>query len=359
MGWFFRKSFRIAPGIRLNLSKSGVGVSMGVKGFRVSTGPRGSYVNMGMGGVYYRQKIGGSPRSGAPSQGPLAIPDGAAATAGGMIPTASVGDLVDASSAHVLSVINQRLHQPAYLRVTLAAGCVATALLSLIHWIMVPLVGGFTVYLAWLTSKMDDERRSSSLCFQFDRELAQRWQALNVGIRSLAGVAGVWQIEGIDRSFDLKRSAGASFLCRRNAVQVATRSPMWIQTNVTPYSIGLGCQTIFFMPDRLYVWQNGTYGAVDYKALDVQFHGTRFTETELLPSDATVIGYTWLHPNKDGSRDCRFATNRQVPIVQYGDLLLRSTTGLYLRFHTSTVDAARICGAALRTWSHLPPVQAV
>ena len=36
MGFRFRKSFKIAPGIRLNLSKSGIGASAGVKGFRLT-----------------------------------------------------------------------------------------------------------------------------------------------------------------------------------------------------------------------------------------------------------------------------------------------------------------------------------
>lgn len=32
MGMRFRKSFKIAPGVKLNLSKRGIGVSAGVKG---------------------------------------------------------------------------------------------------------------------------------------------------------------------------------------------------------------------------------------------------------------------------------------------------------------------------------------
>lgn len=46
MSFSFRKSFRSGP-IRINLSKSGMGVSVGVKGFRIGTGPRGDYVNIG------------------------------------------------------------------------------------------------------------------------------------------------------------------------------------------------------------------------------------------------------------------------------------------------------------------------
>lgn len=38
MGWFFRKSFRVLPGIRINLSKSGPRLSVGVPGARASVG---------------------------------------------------------------------------------------------------------------------------------------------------------------------------------------------------------------------------------------------------------------------------------------------------------------------------------
>ncbi|MGN1370190.1 MAG: DUF4236 domain-containing protein [Aristaeellaceae bacterium] len=41
MGFRFRKSVKLGKHTRINLSKSGVGVSTGVKGFRVGVGPRG------------------------------------------------------------------------------------------------------------------------------------------------------------------------------------------------------------------------------------------------------------------------------------------------------------------------------
>jgi|HubBroStandDraft_1064217.scaffolds.fasta_scaffold40080_5 hypothetical protein len=36
MGWFFRKSLRLLPGVRINLSKSGPRLSVGVTGARAS-----------------------------------------------------------------------------------------------------------------------------------------------------------------------------------------------------------------------------------------------------------------------------------------------------------------------------------
>ncbi len=38
MGWFLRKSLRLGPGIRLNVSKSGPRLSVGVPGARASVG---------------------------------------------------------------------------------------------------------------------------------------------------------------------------------------------------------------------------------------------------------------------------------------------------------------------------------
>lgn len=59
MGFYVRKSLKAGP-FRVNLSKSGVGVSAGVPGLRVGHGPRGNYVHMGRHGVYYRASLGGT-----------------------------------------------------------------------------------------------------------------------------------------------------------------------------------------------------------------------------------------------------------------------------------------------------------
>jgi uncharacterized protein DUF4236 len=38
MGWRFRRSVKILPGIRLNLSRSGISTSVGVRGAHVTVG---------------------------------------------------------------------------------------------------------------------------------------------------------------------------------------------------------------------------------------------------------------------------------------------------------------------------------
>ncbi|HDR1051470.1 DUF4236 domain-containing protein [Pasteurella multocida] len=58
----FRKRIKIAPGITVNLSKSGVSATVGVKGASVNVGKNGTYLNVGIPGtgVYTRTKLKGA-----------------------------------------------------------------------------------------------------------------------------------------------------------------------------------------------------------------------------------------------------------------------------------------------------------
>jgi hypothetical protein len=58
MPWTFRKSFRLAPGVRLNLSKRSAGISVGGRGARVSGNTRGRrQLSVGRGGLFFRKRL--------------------------------------------------------------------------------------------------------------------------------------------------------------------------------------------------------------------------------------------------------------------------------------------------------------
>src|SRR4051794_3895267 len=50
MGFRFRRSFKIIPGVRLNLSGSGASVSLGPRGLRYTIGSRGTRTTVGLPG---------------------------------------------------------------------------------------------------------------------------------------------------------------------------------------------------------------------------------------------------------------------------------------------------------------------
>ena len=72
------------------------------------------------------------------------------------------------------------------------------------------------------------------------------------------------------------------------------------------------------------------YHDVTSKASLVAFH-----EEERIPSDSRVIGYTCAKRNKDGSLDIRSHSNRQIPVVQYGLVTLKSPNGMWEEFYSS------------------------
>ena len=63
----FRKKISIAPGVKLNLSKSGVSGTFGVEGASVNVGENGAFLNTGIPGtgIYDRKKSGGGSQGGA------------------------------------------------------------------------------------------------------------------------------------------------------------------------------------------------------------------------------------------------------------------------------------------------------
>lgn len=59
MGWRFRRSFKILPGLRLNIGKKSVSVSAGPRGLTTTVGKTGVHQNVGLPGtgLSYRTKV--------------------------------------------------------------------------------------------------------------------------------------------------------------------------------------------------------------------------------------------------------------------------------------------------------------
>ena len=58
MGFFIKKGLNFGP-LRVNFSKSGIGLSFGGKGLRVGAGPKGAYIQGGRRGLYYKKSLSG------------------------------------------------------------------------------------------------------------------------------------------------------------------------------------------------------------------------------------------------------------------------------------------------------------
>ena len=96
-------------------------------------------------------------------------------------------------------------------------------------------------------------------------------------------------------------------------------------------------------------------GSVGYAELRVEDGVTRFIESAAVPADAQRVGTTWRYVNKKGGPDRRFKDNRELPVMQYGEVRLSSASGLREEIQ---VSRAEVAGEVRRAMEGMRGVQA-
>lgn len=340
MAWYIRKSFRVGPLLRLNLSKSGLGYSFGIKGARIGTGPRGNYVHVGRYGLYYRQSLPSSKPAPVASPEPL-LPESATDQIP-QIPTAEASALKDQSARDLLSEIQQK-HQTPRLAPVAAGASAILFLFLLLQEAPVWLVGIVALLgsaMSLILMQYDRERKTILLQFHLDDSMRTKYDSLLNAIKALSGCSIVWRLWTQQSVRDPKYHAGARTLVSKKQAGVTLGPPPFFQIDLPVWCLALGNQNLYLFPDRILIYQGKNVGAVSYSDLQVQSAPTRFVEDSSLPSDTTILGYTWLYTNRDGGPDHRFSNNRQIPIVEYAEIRIMSSTGLNILLQASSVQKA-------------------
>lgn len=355
MGFYIRDSIRVGP-FRFNLSKSGVGVSVGVRGARVGSGPRGNYVHMGAHGLYYRATL--PPRGGrapAPALGPGPPTDELHD-----IESASVAEMRDLSSAELLREIDEKRRTArgapmlGFLGALVAAG--AGFLVPDISASLPPEWPGavalaapgvllaLTVVGVVVAHRRDVLAKTVVLFYELEPAAERTYKALHDAFGDLLTCHAVWHVEAAGATGDWKRSGGATTTLRRKRVSLACSAPPDVATNIAVPRIPCGRQTVYLFPDRVLVFSPEGVGAVSYSDLSVVRGTTRFVEDGGVPGDTEVVGSTWQYVNRNGGPDRRFNSNRQIPVVLYEEMHLRSGGGLNELFQLSRQGAVERFG---------------
>lgn len=351
MGFYVRKSLKAGP-FRFNLSKSGLGVSVGVPGFRVGSGPRGNYVRIGAGGVHYQASLGSSGRTRVPvgttpvspapytvSASAVLMEDVTGADVRQLEPTGP-GDLVQQ-----LQTASKR-HRIAWW--TALAAFAVGAMIMPYGWILwVLAVPG-----VWWLALRDRARTSVVVFYDVDDGAQAKFQALIDADEHLKTVSGRWRIVqsgAVGGGYQHKVNAGASSLVRREPVIAGTKPPRELVANITVPSWTAGRTTLYFLPDRILLKEGRDYTDVGYDTLRVADSHTRFIESPgNVLRDTVQVGTTWQYVNKGGGPDRRFANNRMLPIVQYGEVELTNQRGFRWQLQVSRADTASYLGSTLR-----------
>ncbi len=345
MGFYLRKAFGFGP-LRLNLSRSGLGLSAGVKGFRLGIRPNGqTYIHAGRYGLYYRQNLGHFGQHG--TSAPVQRPDAAAQDFA--IPTANADNFHSVTAETLVAEINRVTHRmdkaPLVALLTVSAS-VAAWFVTAVPWyavIATPIVG--IVLTLWARHT---DVTHGTLVLEFD-DLSDAYKALGEAIKIVGRSERVWRIDTAQIHGDWKRHAGASTSVTRTLAIPYFGQLRRVKTNIDVPIFPAGPQRLYFFPNQVLVSQGASIGAIDYADFRMVDSGfVEFREDETPPKDAECVGKTWRYVNKNGGADRRFINNAEIPIMRYAEFEFRSGAGLHLLYLCSKADSPSKLAEALR-----------
>ncbi|EHH67709.1 DUF4236 domain-containing protein [Gluconobacter morbifer] len=335
MPFYIRKSVSAGP-FRFNFSKNGMGISAGVRGLRIGTGPRGHYVHAGRGGIYYRASIGRAgekyqSRTNAPFKKPAYTLPNTDPVQMIEIESGDVLEMRNEAYQDILDELNAKRRQMRAAPLLFWATVIVAAVMAIFLKPEFILIGLLSPILWGVGHALDAAHRTTVLLYNLEDNIQTAFQQMTVAFDRMSKCHGKWHIEAGGAVKDLttwKRNAGAAYLVKKKPTSLSYALPREIRCNITPPSLKVGKQTIYFLPDVALVDDGKKMGAIGYTDLQLRSQDSRFIEEGRVPSDAMVVDHTWKHPNKKGGPDKRFRVNPRLPICLYEALHLRSESGL-------------------------------
>lgn len=337
MGFRYRKSINLGGGFRINLSKSGVGYSWGTKGYRITKTAKGTtrrtYSIPGTGLSYTEESGGRSNRqtgnrntNRTPSQSTYQSLD---ASNERVIESADISQFKRVEQGNVSSAV-ERVIRLNWIGTILLWGTLL-AFGNPVFWLL-PIIGVILKVVARTSGRIDLE-------YSFDAEKEEEhlrrmdvWQLLVEGDKE-------WQILTEQQNANVRNHAGASRSLKRAECKIAKGHPFYIKTNVDTIQIILhNKESLIILPDKVLFVRKRKVGAIDYSDFRINVSSTRFVESDPVPKDAQIVGQTWQYVNKNGTPDRRHKDNKQFPVCMYGQITLRSASGLNVELHISNLQ---------------------
>ena len=158
---------------------------------------------------------------------------------------------------------------------------------------------------------------------------------------TLSSVGRIWDITTSQKTDRVAERTTANNAIERSTVSFSRSESSKILSDYKALHLGnANGSDLNIYPQFILIENSDSLALLDLADINIEFGLSNFIEEESLPSDAVKVGQTWKKSNKDGSRDKRFTDNYQIPIVQYGQLHIKSDTGLNEVYMFSAAEPA-------------------
>lgn len=371
MGLRFRQSFQLFPGVRLNLSGSGVSASFGVPGATLNIGTDGIRSTVGIPGtgvsfsqLHTGESTPASPPQRLPSPSPSPFvhvppqPSYAEIQAFQMreINSASVENLTSHSLVELRDLVAQARAQRGEIEADLNE---ATAMndrdvrdlerrqRSIFRFLYKKRIAALEVSVtetAGEIQRLSEWRESThiDLTIETSMEAQKAYASLARAFDALRGSAKIWDVTSdrhgnrvIERSYasrQISRMPTTLDYVGSDLVRFDGRALRFGNVNGEDILIYPG---VVLMPR-----DDGAFALVDLREVELTSHALQFVEDEAVPHDTQIVGHTWAKVNKDGSPDRRFNGNYQIPLAVYGRLIFMTAGGIEEEYQFSNSSTA-------------------
>jgi hypothetical protein len=362
----FRRRAKLFPGVYLNFSKSGISTTIGVRGASVNFTKDGTYLNTGIPGtgIYDRQKIGGGRKlqPNAPALTPTAPTEYVSNEEIGAIRTEEAESTTTSDLQELKKTLLECYDERATLRKEISKAKTDLLFAIILQVISYVLIFGF--FIKWFKqNKTEKHEYADDLVTQLEQchinidmdiapEIEAKYKTLLDAYKTLITSDRIWDITSSVSTDRAQTRSAASTTVTRRLVKYDFGNIDIIKSkfDALHFENANGGDLYIYPAFVAIVDGHKKFGLVDMRELYFGFHGQRFLEEEKVPNDAAVVDHTWAKVNKNGSPDKRFKDNYQIPICQYGEIELTSSTGLNEAYQISSYSNTEKFASAMEAY---------
>ncbi|AOC93195.1 hypothetical protein BB050_00039 [Flavobacterium anhuiense] len=362
MAWSFRKRIKIIPGVHLNVSKSGISTSIGVRGASMTFGSSGSYLNTSIpaSGISSRKRLSSSNSNSNPEiyNETLELSDNIFSSD---IHEITSQDMQGIKEAIILANQQRRDLKKDLLKIQTSLNT-SKLKLGLSYFLIYGLVKKnipesikTDIETKKEALKQTKEQIGNSfvkLDIEFDPEIMEQYKVLVEAFTKLITSQKIWDVTSAHYQDRVAARSSASTLVKKRDVRFALKSLPDIKSDFNAlYFQNANGADLYFYPSFIVMYSNNTnFALIGIDEIVFSQSYVRFTETGLIPKDSKVIDRTWAKVNKNGTPDKRFKGNYQIPVVRYGEIKLRTNTGLNEEYEFSNYEFTEEFGRAFRDY---------
>lgn len=354
----FRKRVKIFPGFYMNFSNSGVSSTLGVKRASINFSKKGTYLNTGIPGtnLYNRQKLG-SEKNSSISDRVQSIP---LADVTINQPQIFVGEIKSTESDKLTSAslveLKETLEEVYKDRIELtqeieqtkneikSAKTKRTIACVFLIGLFINSFKNRIIEKEEYLSDLESQLKNSfvNIDVHFDKSFEKKYNSLLNSYKALLTSEVIWDItSSVQQDMKATRSA-ASAVVTRTPVKFKFGNINIIKSTYSAFHFeNKNGGDLYIYPAFIIITTNkNQFALIDIKDFQTTFSQQRFLEKGKIPSDTKVIDKTWAKVNKNGTPDKRFVGNYEIPIVRYGELEIKSNSGLNEMYAFSSFERA-------------------